>query len=115
MPESPEPDIYHLRIVLLGISPIIWRCLLVRGDSTIVDLHNTLQTAFGWSDDQLHRFLIPGKQYGVTYLDGITFRDDPRLIKFSDLGLRVKEKFRLCCKNSLIIKDVAVNICSLLL
>jgi len=30
---------------------------------------------------------------GVAYLDGITFRDDPRLIKLSDLSLRVKEKF----------------------
>ena len=93
MPESPEPNIYQLRVVLLGISPIIWRRLLVRSDSTIADLHCTLQTAFGWSDDHLHHFLIHGKQYGVAYLDGIAFRDDPRLIKLSDLGLRVKEKF----------------------
>ena len=93
MPEPPESSIYQLRAVLLGIGPIIWRRLLVRGDSTIADLHVTLQTAFGWSDDHLHRFLIHGKQYGAAYLDGITFRDDPRLIKLSDLGLRVKEKF----------------------
>ena len=58
MPEPPEPSIYQLRAVLLGISPIIWRRLLVRGDSTIADLHVTLQTAFGWSGDHLHRFLI---------------------------------------------------------
>jgi hypothetical protein len=93
MPDSPESSIYQLRVVLLGISPIIWRRLLVRSDSTIADLHCTLQTAFSWSDDHLHRFLIHGKQYGVAYLDGITFRDDPRLIKLSNLGLRVKEKF----------------------
>src|SRR5262245_1181190 len=93
MPESPEPNIHQLRVVLLGISPIIWRRLLVRGDSTIADLHHILQIAFGWSDDHLHRFLIHGKQYGVAYLGGITFRDDPRRIKLSDLGLRVKEKF----------------------
>ena len=92
MPDPPEPGIYQLRAVLLGISPIIWRRLLVRGDSTIADLHVTLQTAFGWSDNHLHRFIIQGKQYGLVYLDGITFRDDPRLIKLSDLGLRVKEK-----------------------
>jgi Plasmid pRiA4b ORF-3-like protein len=54
MPESPKPSIYQFRAVLLGISPIIWRRLLVRGDSTIADLHVTLQTAFGWSDDHLH-------------------------------------------------------------
>src|SRR5919106_4259961 len=54
MPEPPEPSIYQLRVVLLGISPIIWRRLLVRGDSTIADLHHTLQITFGWSDDHLH-------------------------------------------------------------
>jgi len=93
MPKSPEPNIYQLRAVLLGISPIIWRRLLVRSDSTIADLHDTIQIAFGWSGDHLHRFLIHGRQYGVAYLGGITFRDDPRRIKLSDLGLRVKEKF----------------------
>jgi Plasmid pRiA4b ORF-3-like protein len=78
---------------LLGISPIIWRRLLVRSDSTIANLHDTLQITFGWSDDHLHRFLIHGRQDGVAYIGGITFRDDPRRIKLSDLGLRVKEKF----------------------
>src|SRR5262249_55004355 len=93
MPETPEPNIYQLRVVLLGISPIIWRRLLVRSDSTIADLHDTLQITFGWSDDHLHCFIIHGRQYGITYLGGIAFRDDPRRIKLSDLGLRVKEKF----------------------
>ena len=93
MPDPLELNIYQLRVVLLGISPIIWRRLLVRGDSTIADLHDILQISFGWSDDHLHRFLIHGKQYGVAYLGGITFRDDPRRIKLSDLSLRVKEKF----------------------
>jgi len=75
MPEPPEPSIYQLRAVLLGISPIIWRRLLVKDYSTTADLHVILQTAFGRSDDHLHRFLIHGKQYGVAYLDGITFRN----------------------------------------
>jgi len=93
MPEPPEPNTYQIRIVLLGISPIIWRRLLVRSDSTIADLHDTLQITFGWSDDHLHRFIIHGRQYGIAYIGGITFRDDPRRIKLSDLGLRAKEKF----------------------
>ena len=93
MLEPPEPSIYQLKVVLLGISPIIWRRLLVRSDSTIADLHHTLQITFGWSDDHLHHFLIHGRQYGIAYIGGITFRDDPRRIKLSDLGLRVKEKF----------------------
>jgi len=93
MPEPPEPSIYQLRAVLLGISPIIWRRLLVRGDSTIADLHVTLQTAFGWSDDHLHRFLIHGKQYGVAYLEGITFRDDPWGLMFGCLQHLAEEPF----------------------
>ena len=54
MSESPESNIYQFRVVLLGISPIIWGRLLVRSDSTIADLHETLQIAFGWSGDHLH-------------------------------------------------------------
>jgi len=58
------PVVYQLRVVLRGVSPLIWRRLLVRGDSTIADLHATLQTALGWSDEHLHRFVIQGRQYG---------------------------------------------------
>ena len=93
MPEPPEPSIYQLRAVMLGISPLIWRRLLVRSDSNIADLHDTLQIAYGWSGDHLHRFFIHVRQYGLAYLSGITFRDDPRRIKLSGIGLRVKEKF----------------------
>jgi hypothetical protein len=35
----PEPVIYQLTVVLQGLSPMIWRRLLVCGDSTIADLH----------------------------------------------------------------------------
>ena len=63
MPESLESNIYQFRVVLLGISPMIWRRLLVRSDSTIADLHDTLQIAFGWSGDHLH--LSPSSQAGV--------------------------------------------------
>jgi len=37
MPEPPEPSTYQLRAVLLGISPIIWKRLLIRADSTIAE------------------------------------------------------------------------------
>jgi hypothetical protein len=37
MPEPQEPSAYQLRAFLLWISPIIWRRILVRGDSTIAD------------------------------------------------------------------------------
>ena len=33
--QQTYPDVYQLRIVLRGISPLIWRRLLVRGDTTL--------------------------------------------------------------------------------
>src|SRR5919199_183137 len=96
MPELREPAapvVYQLRVVLRGVSPLIWRRLLVRGDSTIADLHATLQIALGWSDEHLNRFVIHGREYGVSHLGGISFRDDPRQVRLADLGLRVRERF----------------------
>ena len=34
-----SPLIYQLRVSLQGVSPMVWRRLLVRSDSTIADLH----------------------------------------------------------------------------
>ncbi len=44
-------EVYQLRIWIRKISPQIWRRLLVRSDSTIVQFHDTLQIAFGWNDE----------------------------------------------------------------
>jgi hypothetical protein len=41
-----ETQTYELRAVLRGISLLIWRRLLVRSDSTVAQLHQTLQVAF---------------------------------------------------------------------
>jgi hypothetical protein len=40
-------DVYQLHVWLCEISPLIWRRLLMRSDSTIADLHDTLQIAMG--------------------------------------------------------------------
>ncbi len=50
MPEPlapAAPVVYQLRIVLRHVSPLIWRRLLVPSDSTIADLHATLQMSTG--------------------------------------------------------------------
>jgi hypothetical protein len=50
-------QVYQLRIWIREISPQIWRRLLVRSDSTIAQLHDALQIAFGWTDEHLHQFI----------------------------------------------------------
>lgn len=70
MSELKLAPIYQLKVWLQGISPMVWRRLLVRSDSTIADLHYTLQIAMGWSDVHLNRFHIHGQDFGV-YHDGV--------------------------------------------
>ena len=45
--QETAPAIYQFRVWLRGISPTIWRRVLVRSDSTIVDLHYILQLVMG--------------------------------------------------------------------
>ena len=72
---TPNTVIYQLRITLRGISPLIWRRLLVHAETSIAELHSILQLAMGWTDSHLHRFLIHGKEYGIAYEGGIGFAD----------------------------------------
>ena len=94
MSQTPESIVYQLKVVLLGISPMIWRRLLVCNTSTITDLHCILKIFLGWSDDHLHRFRIHGKQYGIARLGGLSFRDDPETVRLKDFRFRINECFR---------------------
>ena len=94
MSETSEPIIYQLKVVLLDVSPMIWRRLLVYSTSTITDLHYILQISLGWSDDHLHRFRIHGKQYGIARMGGLSFSDDPETVRLKDFRFRINESFR---------------------
>ncbi len=56
MSNGVETVIYQLRVILEGISPLIWERLLVSGDYSIADLHYILQIVFNWDNIHLHRF-----------------------------------------------------------
>jgi Plasmid pRiA4b ORF-3-like protein len=84
--QRPPPDIYQLRIVLRGISPLIWRRLLVQSDTTLAQLHLMLQILFAWSNEHLHHFHIFGKDYGS---DGA----DTRRVTLNAFGFQRGERF----------------------
>jgi hypothetical protein len=86
-------EVYQLRIWIKGISPMIWRRLLVKSNSTIADLHYTIQIAMGWDDEHLNQFIIRGKSYGVYHDGGMGFNDNPKQVYLSDFQFRLKEKF----------------------
>jgi hypothetical protein len=88
MTTSPTPlNIYQLRIVLRGISPLIWRRVLVPNTTTLAHLHTLLQILFAWSDEHLHSFHIHGKEYGSSGAPTHT-------VRLHDLRLHLGERFR---------------------
>jgi hypothetical protein len=90
---DPLDDVYQLRVVIAGVSPLIWRRLDVPATTTVAGLHTVVQTVFGWSRQHLHRFVIQGTDFGIGYLGGPGFRDDTRQVRLADLGLRPGERF----------------------
>jgi len=93
MEQSAAVAIYQLRVALRDVSPLVWRCVLVRSDTTIAQLHAVLQIAMGWEDVHLQQFRIHGKAYGVYHDGGMTFADDPHTVRLSDFRLRRGERF----------------------
>ena len=93
MSESTPPVTYQLKIVLVGISPMIWRRIKVSSDLTIADLHYIIQIVMGWKEEHLHKFLIHGVHYGINYPGTGGLMGNAREIKLSKFGFREREKF----------------------
>jgi Plasmid pRiA4b ORF-3-like protein len=91
--DRPKAQIYQLRAVICGISPMIWGRLLVRDASTVAHLHEVLQIAFGWDDEHLNRFEIRGRVYAVHREGGGLIGIDARRVRLSELKLRRLERF----------------------
>jgi hypothetical protein len=87
------PHVYQFRVVVQGISPLIWRRFLLRSDMSLPTLHAALQIVFAWSDVHLHHFCIHGKAYGCARIGGPSFEDDPRQVPLGQLRLHRGERF----------------------
>lgn len=89
-----QGKIYQLKIHLFGVSPMVWRRLLIREDTSIAQFHGILQLIMGWENLHLHCFVIHGKEYGIGYDGGMSFSDDPRAVLLRDFQFRLGDKFR---------------------
>jgi hypothetical protein len=92
-PSYIPPCVYQFRVVVQGISPLIWRRLLVRSDMSLATLHATLQVVFAWTDTYLHAFHIHGKADGTPRLEGPHLDGDARHEPLAALCLHQGE----CC------------------
>jgi len=84
---------YSIKVALRGISPMIWRRFRINGITTIADLHHIIQLSMGWDDYHLHRFRIHGKDYGIGYVGGCSFRDDAAAVFIDHFDFDVGDKF----------------------
>jgi Plasmid pRiA4b ORF-3-like protein len=80
-------EIYQFRVMLRETSPHVWRRLLVRSDSKLIDFHRVIQTAFGWSGRLPFAFSIQGHRSQAAAVE------DPCRITLADFRLYPKERF----------------------
>jgi len=92
MADATLPEVYLLQIWIRQISPMIWRRILVRDESTLADLHHSIQIAFGWTDFHLHRFRIHGRDSGVGRSGGPTYSRDARQVRLDSFQFRSNER-----------------------
>ena len=81
--------VLQLKIRLLGISPMVWRRVLVPESMSLRELHGVVQLAMGWEGIHLFEFAVRGVRYAGPDLSG-TSTDVP----LSDFRFRRNAKFR---------------------
>lgn len=52
----PESPVYQFRISVCGVSPEIWRRIVIKEGTTLSQLSRIIDVLFDWSGDHLHRF-----------------------------------------------------------
>ena len=81
-------DILQLKVRLLGISPMIWRRVMVSSAMTLHELHGVLQVAMGWEGIHLYAFDVYAVQYGSFEL----MMGSPKA-PLAQFGFRQNDKF----------------------
>lgn len=65
MATRKQADVLQLKVTLDGVSPPVWRRLLVPNTITLGNLHDVLQEAMGWTNSHLHCFEVGDRRIGM--------------------------------------------------
>jgi Plasmid pRiA4b ORF-3-like protein len=94
--KSTAPDIYQLKVTLLGTNPSIWRRLQVPPQVTLAQLHDVLQIVMGWQDGHMHEFSVGQRRFGrpdpQDRLMGLPSVENERSVRLSSLLSRIGSK-----------------------
>jgi hypothetical protein len=68
MADADGGEIVQVKVWLLGVSPMVWRRVLVRSTCTLRELHGVIQVAMGWEGIHLYQFCLRTGRYGLSEL-----------------------------------------------
>jgi hypothetical protein len=95
---ATQRQLLQLKVTLLGVKPPVWRRLIVDSSTSLHQLHEYIQAAFGWWNYHLYEFEIGQNSYGVPdpeWDDGPPVKKAHRtaLTKVSGIGDRFRYNY----------------------
>lgn len=63
-PSAETAAILQIKVWLVGISPMVWRRVLVPAAFTLCELHGVIQVTMGWEGIHLYDFQLRAARYG---------------------------------------------------
>jgi hypothetical protein len=103
-PTADAGEVPQIKVWLVGISPMIWRRVLVPAAFNLRELHGVMQVAMGWEGIQLYQFCLRAARYGswevsasspdVT-LAALRFRKGARFVYEYDLNIPWRHEVRI--------------------
>lgn len=69
MPTPPEQLTLQLYVELDGVTPTIWRRILVPTRVRMARLHDMIQATMGWTNSHLHAFTVGDARFGMCFDD----------------------------------------------
>src|SRR5271166_3619611 len=63
-PAADATTVLQIKVWLVGISPMVWRRVLVPATCTLRELHGVIQVVMGWEGIHLYVFRLRAARYG---------------------------------------------------
>jgi hypothetical protein len=105
---APSPAdaeaVLQIKVWLIGLSPMVWRRVLVPAAFTVHELHGVIQTAMGWEGFHLFQFCLRAIRYGSSELAAsspdvtlaaLLLRNGARFVYEYDLSIPWRHEVRL--------------------
>jgi hypothetical protein len=103
-PAEGADAIVQIKVWLVGISPMVWRRVLVPAACTLRELHGVIQVAMGWDGIHLYQFCLRAARYGSSELSAassdvtlaaLRFRKGARFAYEYDLNIPWRHEIRI--------------------